>query len=173
MGARWMLAAIDAEEARALSATAVGSTSAAASLSSCRALLRARLPGQGPTTAVAILVQAAVIAAVVVRTVRAEPEACPRAKQRLLCGRALCPQATADDITKFFGPYKAMVVEGPLNMGGQLYPVRLSETNCRRKRWARSLAMQSESKVHRLSSPPRSKARRVAGLLAIGQLVPG
>ena len=41
-----LFAAIDAEEAR--SATAAGSTSAAASLSSCRALLRARLPGPQP-----------------------------------------------------------------------------------------------------------------------------
>ena len=37
------------------------------------------------------------------------------------------PQATATEITNFLGAYKATVVEGPLNMGGQLYRIRLSE----------------------------------------------
>src|SRR5262249_56434239 len=33
------------------------------------------------------------------------------------------PQATADDITNFLRAYKATVVEGPLNIGGRLYPI--------------------------------------------------
>jgi hypothetical protein len=58
------------------------------------------------------------------------------------------PQATADDITKFLGAYNAMVVEGPLNMGGQLYRIRLSDTQLPKEEVGKIVRqMQSESKV--------------------------
>ena len=58
------------------------------------------------------------------------------------------PQATATDITNFLGAYKATVVEGPLNMGGQLYRIRLSETKLPQDEVGRIIReMQSDSKV--------------------------
>jgi hypothetical protein len=58
------------------------------------------------------------------------------------------PQATANDITNFLGAYKATLVEGPLNMGGQLYRIRLSETKLPREEVGKIVRqMQSESKV--------------------------
>jgi hypothetical protein len=58
------------------------------------------------------------------------------------------PQATAIDITNFLGAYKATLVEGPLNMGGQLYRIRLSETKLPKDEVGKVIQqMQSESKV--------------------------
>src|SRR6266545_2509544 len=58
------------------------------------------------------------------------------------------PQATANDITNFLGAYKAKVVEGPLNMGGQLYRIRLSETKLPKDEVGKIVQqMQAESKV--------------------------
>jgi hypothetical protein len=58
------------------------------------------------------------------------------------------PQATATDITNFLGAYKATVVEGPLNMGGQLYRIRLSEAKLPRDEVGKIIRqMQEESKV--------------------------
>jgi hypothetical protein len=56
------------------------------------------------------------------------------------------PQATADDITKFLGAYKATVVEGPLE--GQLYRIRLSNTKLPQEEVGKLVRqMESESKV--------------------------
>src|SRR5438309_9184203 len=56
------------------------------------------------------------------------------------------PQASADEITKFLGAYKATVVGGPLN--GQLYRIRLSETKLPREEVGKIVRqMQSESNV--------------------------
>ena len=58
------------------------------------------------------------------------------------------PQATADDITNFLRAYKATVVEGPLNIGGRLYRIRLSETKLPKEEVGKIVRqMQSESKV--------------------------
>jgi hypothetical protein len=58
------------------------------------------------------------------------------------------PQATATDITNFLGAYKATVVEGPLNMGGQLYRIRLSEAKLPKDEVGKIIRqMQEESKV--------------------------
>ena len=58
------------------------------------------------------------------------------------------PQATANDISNFLGAYKATLVEGPLNMGGQLYRIRLSETKLPNDEVGKIVRqMQSESKV--------------------------
>jgi anti-sigma factor RsiW len=58
------------------------------------------------------------------------------------------PQATANDITNFLGAYKATVVEGPLNMGGQLYRIRLSDTKLPKDEVGKIVRqMQEESKI--------------------------
>ena len=71
--------------------------------------------------AVAILVQAAVIAAVVVKEQGSPsgPQLASAPSEGSYAVVRFAPQATADDITKFLGAYKATVVEGPLE--GQLY----------------------------------------------------
>ena len=104
---------------------------------------------------VAILVQAAVIAAVVVKeqVVKEQggpsgPELASAPSKGSYAVVRFTPQATADDITKFLGAYKAMVVEGPLNMGGQLYRIRLSDTQLPKEEVGKIVRqMQSESKV--------------------------
>src|ERR1700749_418658 len=78
--------------------------------------------------ALAILVQAAVIASVVVKEQGSPsgPELASAPSEGSYAVVRFAPQATADDITKFLGAYKATVVEGPLR--GQLYRIRPSET---------------------------------------------
>ena len=98
--------------------------------------------------AVAILVQAAVIAAVVVKEQgsRSEPGLASAPSEGSYAVVRFAPQATADDITKFLGAYKASMVEGPLN--GQLYRIRLSETKLPKEEVGEIVRqMQSESKV--------------------------
>ena len=69
-----------------------------------------------------------------------------RVERRLLCGRSLCSQAIANDITNFLGAQKATVVEGPL--AGQLYRMRLSETKLPEEEVNNIVRqMQSESKI--------------------------
>ena len=58
------------------------------------------------------------------------------------------PQATANDITNFLGAYKATVVEGPLNMGGPVYRIRLSVTKLPKEEVGKIVRqMQSESEI--------------------------
>jgi anti-sigma-K factor RskA len=98
--------------------------------------------------AVAILVQAAVIAAVVVKEQGSPsgPELARAPSKGSYAVVRFAPQATADDITKFLGAYKATVVEGPLR--GQLYRIRLSETKLPKEEVGKIVRqMQSESKV--------------------------
>ena len=58
------------------------------------------------------------------------------------------PQATANDITNFLGAYKATVVEGPLNMGGPVYRIRISGTKLPKEEVGKIVRqMQSESKI--------------------------
>src|SRR5262249_58057027 len=66
--------------------------------------------------AVAILVQAAVIAAVVVKEQGSpsEPGLASAPSEGSYAVVRFAPQATADDITKFLGAYKATVLDGPL-----------------------------------------------------------
>ena len=98
--------------------------------------------------AVAILVQAAVIAAVVIKeqsSPRGPALASAPSKGSYAVVR-FAPQATANDITNFLGAYKATVVEGPL--GGQLYRVRLSEAKLPKEEVDKIVRqMQSESKI--------------------------
>jgi hypothetical protein len=98
--------------------------------------------------AVAILVQAAVIAAVVVKEQAgpSEPELASALSKGSYAVLRFAPQATADDITKFLGAYKATVVEGPLE--GQLYRIRLSNTKLPQEEVGKLVRqMESESKV--------------------------
>jgi hypothetical protein len=98
--------------------------------------------------AVAILVQAAVIAAVVVKEQGSpsEPGLASAPSEGSYAVVRFAPQATADDITKFLGAYKATVVEGPLR--GQLYRIRLSETKLPKEEVGKTVRqMQSESNV--------------------------
>src|SRR5215471_10380111 len=98
--------------------------------------------------AVAILVQAAVIAAVVVKEQGSpsEPGLASAPSEGSYVVVRFAPQATADDITKFLGAYKATVVEGPLK--GQLYRIRLSNTKLPQEEVGNLVSqMQSESKV--------------------------
>jgi hypothetical protein len=99
--------------------------------------------------AVAILVQAAVIASVVVVKEEGGPSGPGLASAPSEGSYAVVrfvPQATADDMTNFLRAYKATVVEGPLK--GQLYRIRLSETRLPKEQVGKIIRqMQSESNV--------------------------
>jgi anti-sigma-K factor RskA len=98
--------------------------------------------------AVAILVQAAVIASVVVREQgsRSGPGLASAPNEGSYAVVRFAPQATANDITNFLGAYKATVIEGPL--AGQLYRIRLSETKLPTEEVGKIVRqMQSESNV--------------------------
>ena len=100
--------------------------------------------------AVAILVQAAVIASVVVkeRGSPSGPELASAPNGGSYAVVRFAPQATANDITNFLGAYKAKVVDGPLNIGGPAYRVRLSETKLQEDEVDKIVRqMQSESKI--------------------------
>jgi hypothetical protein len=98
--------------------------------------------------AVAIFVQAAVIAAVVVKE-QGSPTGQGLASLPNEGSYAVvrfAPQATANEITNFLNARKATVVEGPL--AGQLYRIRLSETKLPKEEVNKIVRqMQSESKI--------------------------
>src|SRR5262245_28337892 len=100
--------------------------------------------------AVAILAQAAVIASVVVKE-QGGPSGLELASAPNEGSYAVvrfAPQATANDITNFLGAYKAKVVDGPLNMGGPAYRVRLSETKLPKEEAGKIVRqMESESRI--------------------------
>jgi hypothetical protein len=98
--------------------------------------------------AVAIVLQAAVLAAVMVKEPGAPsgPGLASAPSEGSYAVVRFAPQATADDITKFLGAYKATVVEGPLE--GQLYRIRLSNTKLPQEEVGKLVRqMESESKV--------------------------
>ena len=142
-----LFGAIDAEEARAPRHRRwfdLGSR-----ISEFLSILTPRTLAQSATAAaVAILVQAAVIAAVVVKEQGSpsEPGLASAPSEGSYAVVRFAPQATTDDITKFLGAYKATVVEGPLK--GQLYRIRLSNTKLPQEEVGNLVSqMQSESKV--------------------------
>jgi hypothetical protein len=144
-----LFAAIDAEEARAPRRQRpfdLGSR-----VSEFLSKLTPRALAWSATAAVAaILVQAAVIAAVMVKEpgAPAGPGLASAPSEGSFAVVRFAPQATANDITNFLGAYKATLVEGPLNMGGQLYRIRLSETKLPKDEVGKIVRqMQSESKV--------------------------
>src|SRR5215472_16248784 len=142
-----LFAAIDAEEARSprrqRSFDLAGRISEFLSRLTPRTLARSAI-----AAAVAILVQAAVIGSVVVKEQGSqnEPGLASAPSEGSYAVVRFAPQATADDITKFLGAYKATVVEGPLE--GQLYRIRLSKTKLPQEEVGNLVSqMQSESKV--------------------------
>jgi hypothetical protein len=100
--------------------------------------------------ALAILVQAAVIASVVVKEQGSPsgPELASAPNEGSYVLMRFAPQATANDITNFLGAYKAKVVDGPLNVGSPFYRIRLSETKLPKEEVAKIIGqMRSESKI--------------------------
>jgi hypothetical protein len=123
-----LFAAIDAEEAR--SPRRRTSFDLAQRISEFLAGFTLRtLAWAAGAAAVALIVQAAVIAAVVLKDER-PPTAGPKLASVNRGSFAMvrfAPQATAAEITNFLGAYKASLVEGPLKAGGGLYRIRLAE----------------------------------------------
>jgi hypothetical protein len=144
-----LFAAIDAEEARAPRRRR--SFHLARRISELVSSLTPRMLAWSATAAVvAILVQAAVTAAVVVKEQGAPsgPELASAPSAGSFAVVRFAPQATANDITNFLGAYEAKLVGGPLSMGGQLYRIRLSETKLPKDEVGKIVReMQSKSKV--------------------------
>ena len=142
-----LLAAIDAEEARGPRHRRWFDLGSRISEFLSRLTPRT-LAWSATAAAVAILVQAAVIAAVVVKEQGSpsEPGLASAPSEGSYAVVRFAPQATTDDITKFLGAYKATVVEGPLK--GQLYRIRLSEIKLPTEEVGKIVRqMQSESNV--------------------------
>jgi hypothetical protein len=143
-----LFAAIDAEEAR--SPRRQRSFDFAGRISEFLSSLTPRaLAWSATAAAVAILLQAAVIAAIVVKEgAPSGPSLASAPSDGSFAVVRFAPQATANDITKFLGAYKATLVEGPLNMGGQLYRIRLSETKLPKDEVGKIVRqMQEESQI--------------------------
>ena len=144
-----LFAAIDAEEARAPRRRR--SVDLGSRISEFLSSLTPRtLAWSATAAAIAILLQAAVLAAVMVKEPGAPsgPGLASASSEGSYAVVRFAPQATANDITNFLGAYKATLVEGPLNMGGQLYRIRLSETKLPKEEVGKIVRqMQSESKV--------------------------
>jgi len=118
-----LFAAIDAEEARSPRHRRwfdLGSR-----ISEFLSILTPRaLAWSATTAAVAILVQAAVITAVLVKEQGSPSEAglASAPSEGSYAVVRFAPEATADDITKFLGAYKATLVEGPLEWPALPHP---------------------------------------------------
>ena len=143
-----LFAAIDAEEAR--SPRRQRSFDLGSRISEFLSSFTPRtLAWSATAAAVAILVQAAVIASILVEQgAPGGPSLASAPSDGSFAVVRFAPQATASEITNFLGAYKATVVEGPLNMGGQLYRIRLSETKLPQDEVGRIIReMQSDSKV--------------------------
>src|SRR3982075_615866 len=144
-----LFAAIDAEEARA--PRRQRSFDFGARISEFLSSFTPRtLAWSATAAAVAILVQAAVIATVVVKEQGAPsgPGLASTPSEGSFAVVGFPPHATANDITNFLGAYKATLVEVPLNMGGQLYRIRLSEAKLPKDEVGKIIRqMQEESKV--------------------------
>jgi hypothetical protein len=144
-----LFAAIDAEEARAPRRQRQFDLGSRVSEYLSKLTPRT-LAWSATAAAAAILLQAAVIAAVMVKepATPAGPGLASASTEGSFAVVRFAPQATANDITNFLGAYKATLVEGPLNMGGQLYRIRLSETKLPKDEVGKIVRqMQSESKV--------------------------
>jgi hypothetical protein len=144
-----LFAAIDAEEAR--SPRRQRSFDLGSRISEFLSSFTPRtLAWSATAAAVAILVQAAVITSILVKEQGASGglSLASAPSDGSFAVVRFAPQATASEITNFLGAYKATVVEGPLNMGGQLYRIRLSETKLPQDEVGRIIReMQSDSKV--------------------------
>ncbi len=100
--------------------------------------------------ALAILVQAAIIAGVMMREDAAPtgPRLASTVSRGSFAVVRFAPQATATEITNFLGAYKATLVEGPLKSGGGLYRIRVAESQLPVGEVGRIIRqMQEESRV--------------------------
>jgi hypothetical protein len=102
--------------------------------------------------AVAILLQAAVITAVVVKdhgSAGATYGVASAQQDKSFAAIRFTPQATASEISNFLGAYKATVVEGPMKgMGGSHYRIRLSDTKLSSEEVGKIISeMKGESKI--------------------------
>jgi len=144
-----LFAAIDAEEAR--SPRRKRSLDLGARISEFLGGFAPRtLAWSAAAAAVAILLQAAVITAVVVNDHGAAGyTVASAAHEKSFAAVRFTPQATATEITNFLGAYKATVVEGPMKgMGGPQYRIRLSDTKLSSEEVGRIIReMQAESKI--------------------------
>jgi len=143
-----LFAAIDAEEARTPRHRSSFDLSRISEF--LWSLTPRRLARFAMVAAVAILVQAAVIAAVLVKEQGSPggPELASVPNEGSYALVRFAPQATANDINNFLGAYKAKLVDGPLNMGNPLYVIRLSETKLPKEEVGKIITqMQSESKI--------------------------
>ena len=144
-----LFAAIDAEEARAPRRRR--SFDVAGRISEFLSGFAPRTLAWSATAAVvAILVQAAVISAVLIKEDDAPtgPRLASAESQGSFAVVRFAPQATAAEITNFLGAYKATLVEGPLRSGGSLYRIRLADTKLPPSKVAQIVQqMQDESKV--------------------------
>ena len=148
-----LFAAIDAEEARA--PRRQRSFDLGGRISEFLSSFTPRtLAWSATAAAVAILVQAAVITSVVVKEqgVR-RARARQRAERRLLCGRALCPAGDRERHHQLPGRLQGHRGRGPLNMGGQLYRIRLSETKLPKDEVGKIIQQMQESRRSWASSP--------------------
>jgi hypothetical protein len=123
-----LFAAIDAEEAR--SPRRKRSFDLASRISEFLGGFAPRtLAWSATAAAVAILLQAAVITAVVVKdqgsSATYDVAAAPH--EGTFAAVHFAPQATAAEITNFLGAYRATVVEGPMKSGGN-YRIKLSDS---------------------------------------------
>jgi len=124
-----LFAAIDAEEAR--SPRRRRSFDPARRISELLSGFTPRtLAWSAAVGAFAILAQAAIIAGVVLRedSSPAGPKLANATSHGSFAVVRFVPQATADEITKFLGAYKATLVEGPLKSPAGLYRLRLAES---------------------------------------------
>jgi hypothetical protein len=144
-----LFAAIDAEEAR--SPRRKRSFDLSARISEFFSSFAPRtLAWSATAAAVAILLQAAVITAVVVKD-HGTPGKIDLASFETDSNGSyamvrFAPQATAAEITNFLGAYKVMVVDGPKAAG--MYTIRLSETKLPESEVTRIVhQMQAETKV--------------------------
>ncbi len=100
--------------------------------------------------ATAILLQAAVITAVMLRDHDAAGtiDLASASSDGSFAVVRFAPQATATEITNFLGAHKATLVEGPLKSGGSLYRLRLADSKLAPGEVTRIIRqMQEESKV--------------------------
>ncbi len=144
-----LFAAIDAEEAR--SPRRQRSLDLGARISEFLSQFTPRtLAWSAAAALVAIVAQAAVIAAVVLKedTSASGPRLASAVGQGSFAVVRFAPQATANDITHFLAAYKATLVEGPLKSGGALYRIRLAETRLPQNEAGKIIQqMQEESRI--------------------------
>jgi hypothetical protein len=152
-----LFAAIDAEEARA--PRRKRSFDLASRISEFLGGFAPRtLAWSATAAAVAILLQAAVITAVVVKDQGGAGtiEMAGAPYEGTFAAVHFAPQATAAEITNFLGAYRATVVEGPMKAGGN-YRIKLSDSKLTSEELAKILReMKGESKIVTLvmEAPP-------------------